>query len=163
MKKTFFGFTLAALAIIVLASCGGSSNKVEGEQLTQDGYSVVCPTGWGHEMTGQDKYLNLELTKMKDGQVAKLAFHTYQPRTDKPGVTMRKICREKNGWEYQQDKELGDNTWSVAYAPNSNNKYAARYAAFTTLKNGVLSVQIENIDINDAEVQQILESVEVSE
>lgn len=162
MRKTIFSFTLAALAVIVLASCG-KSNNVEGEKVMQTGYSVVCPTGWAHEETGQDNYRNMEMTKMMSGQVAKLTFHAYQRIADTPVETMKKICREKNGWEYQADKELEDNVWSVAYAPNCKSKYAARYAVFTALKNGVLSVHLENVDINDTEVQQILGSVEVRE
>lgn len=162
MRKTIFSFTLAVLAVIVLASCG-NSNKIDGEKVKQTGYSVVCPTGWSYEETGQDKYRTLEMTKMMNGQTAKLTFHAYQRIADTPEETMKKVCREKNGWEYQEDKELEDNVWKVAYAPNSNTKYAARYTIFTALKNGVLSVQLENADINNTEVQQILESVEVKE
>lgn len=159
MRKYILGIALFMMTALTVVSC--RSDKPQGVKIDQDRFSVVMPTGWEQDVTGEGKFLYLNLKKTKNGTVAKLSFHSYANRSDAPAVLMRAMCREKNGWEYQADQKLGDNTWSIAYAPNNNKKYAPRHNAFTALKNGVLCVQLENIDINDAEAKAILESVEV--
>lgn len=161
MKKMFLGMALTLMTVLTVLSCGKKTAETDGVKIEQNQYSVVLPTGWEQATTGSDSYESLNLTKKVGGTTMKLAFHVYANTTSKPAAMMKSICREKNGWEYQPSQELGDNTWSIAYAPNANSKYAARHCAFTALKTGVLYVQLENIDINDPEAKAILESVEV--
>ena len=159
MKKTILGL-VAVLAAVVMVSCNKGAGSGDGLRIEQTRFSVVLPDGWSQGVTGEGNYENLNLTKVKNGQTAKLSFHAYDNRSDSPSVLMQKMCRTKHGWVYQPNQKLGDNTWNIAYAPNTDTKFSSRYQVFTALKQmGVLVVQVENIDINDEEVQAILESV----
>lgn len=159
MKKTILGL-VAALAAVVMVSCSKGAGSGDGQRIEQTKFSVVLPDGWSQGVTGEGNYENLNLTKEKNGQTAKLSFHAYGNTSDSPAVLMQKMCRTMHGWVYQAKKELGDNTWNIAYAPNTDTKFASRYQAFAALKQmGVLVVQVENIDINDEEAQAILKSV----
>ncbi len=160
MKQRIFSIVLTALMVVLVAGCKQQSQGGEaapGVRINQEVYSVLAPDGWDYSVSGEGNYQNLNLTK---GQ-AKLAFHAYTNSRNTAEGQMQTICRQRHGWEYQPTMELGDNKWSVAYAPNANTKFASRYQAFAAMKQGVLSVAVENIDINDAEVQQILESVKM--
>jgi hypothetical protein len=159
MKKAILGM-MAALAAVVMVSCSKSAGSGDGQRIEQTQFSVVLPDGWSQGVTGEGNYENLNLTKEKNGQTAKLSFHAYDNRSDSPTVLMQKMCRTKHGWVYQANQKIGDNTWNVAYAPNTDTKFSSRYQVFTALKQrGVLVVQVENVDLSDEEVQAILESV----
>ena len=161
MKKTIFSIVIAALVAVVMTSCGKKNEIPAGIKINQEVYSVMVPETWSYDVTGSGKYQYVNLTKAMPGASGKISFHAYANTSDTPDALMQKMCRTRNGWQYQEKKELGDNTWSVAYAPNTHTKFAPRYSLFSALKRGVLYVQLEDIDINNEEAQQILSSVEM--
>ena len=161
MKKTIFSLFIAALVAVVMTSCGKKNEIPAGVKINQEVYSVTVPEGWSYDVTGSGKYQYLNLTKNLPGANGKISFHAYANIADTPDALMQKMCRTRNGWQHLSKQELGDNTWSVAYAPNTKTKFAPRYSLFSALKRGVLYVQLEDLDINGEEVQQILSSVEM--
>lgn len=161
MKKTILTSFVIALVAVFMISCSKKTDAAQGVRINQKVYTVIAPNDWNYDLTGSGKYQYLNLTKAMPGATGKISFHAYVNISDTPDALMQKMCRNRNGWQYQEKQELGDNTWSIAYAPNTKTKFAPRYSVFTALKRGVLYVQLEDIDLNDPEAQQILESVEI--
>lgn len=162
MKKSIISFAVAVSAVLMLVACGKKAGEVEGVKIEQPQYSVVLPTGWSQDVTGEGNYQFLNLTKTENGITAKLALHVYNNATDSPATLMQKMCRKQHGWEYQAHQEFGDNKWSVAYASNLSQDYASRYQIFTATKQkSILVIQIENTDLADEGVKKILESIEM--
>ena len=149
--KAIFNFAMAALAVIVMASCGNGITKIEGETVETQYYSLVVPTTWEQNSNNSDT--NFRIMKKLDEGWATMTIYAYPDRTSEPAEA--NSGNVNAGYTDKGDIKYGNNTFNVAV--KEEKKTSTLYTKLT--EKGLMLISVYNISIDDPEVKAIIENI----
>ena len=160
MKKTLFGFAIAAVALLV-ASCG--KKELEGEALNTRYYSLVVPNGY--KVNGSDPDKSFSIVKLKeDGKGQEegsmwFNFHAYS-KTDKyhEPSEMKDMAVERGDID-KGEQQYGGNTYYVSL----DEEYGKLKFRTKLADNAVLEIHVKGWNLEDPIIKEILDNIVIKE
>ena len=152
MKK-FINFALAAVAVFVLASCGGGITKLEGETAETKYYSIIVPQGWEQNSNNKDENFRI-MKKLEDGSWCTMTIYAYPDRTSEPSEA--NSGNVNAGYTDNGDIKFGNYTYNVAVKEAdkpTNNLYTK------LTEKGLMLISLYNGSIDDPEIKAIIENI----
>ena len=152
MKKVIFNLAMAALAVIVMASCGNGVTKLEGETVDNKYYTMVVPQTWEQYNHNTEDNFRIQ-KKTDDGKWATITIYAYPDRDSEPAKA--NSGNVNAGYTDKGDIKFGNTTYNVAVkeaTPTSN-----LYTKLT--EKGLMLISVYAISIDDPEVKAIIENI----
>ena len=151
--KTLINFAMAAIAVIVLASCGNGVTKLEGETVETKYYSMIIPQTWEQNSGNKDENFRL-MKKLEDGSWCTMTIYAYPDRDSEPAQA--NFGNVNAGYTDKGDIKFGNTVYNVA-VKEVEKPTNTLYTKLT--EKGLMLISLYNGSIEDPEIKAIIENI----